>query len=102
MTILRQDIEQIRGLAGRIKGERDGTVADLIQRLHGINNELNAAWDGASQTAFFDAYGNWIAQLEEFSNTMYSVEQYLTSVANNFEELDQAAAAAATGAATRT
>lgn len=101
-TALRQDIQQIRELASRIRGERDQTVGDLINRLHGINNQLNAAWDGASQTAFFNAYGDWIKQLEEFSNTMYSVEQYLVSVAQNFEDLDQAAAAAASGAATRT
>jgi WXG100 family type VII secretion target len=102
VTLLRQDTQQIRDLAGAIKTERDGTVADLIQRLRAINNQLDGAWDGESQAAFFSAYGDWINQLEKFSDTMNSVHQYLTSVAQNFEELDRAAAAAASGAATRT
>jgi len=100
--VLRQDIEQIRGLASRIKGERDGTVAQLLDTLRRINGELDGAWDGASQAAFQDAYGDWINQLEKFSDTMNSVHQYLISVAENFEALDLAAATAASGAATRT
>jgi len=101
-TVLRQDIEQIRGLASRIKGERDGTVAHLLDTLRGINRELDGAWDGASQAAFQASYGDWIDQLEKFSDTMNNVYQYLISVADNFEALDQAAATAAQGAATRT
>jgi len=102
VTLLRQDTQQIRDLASAIKTEREGTVADLIQRLRAINNQLDGAWDGESQAAFFNAYGDWITQLEKFSDTMNSVHQYLVSVAQNFEELDHAAAAAASGAATRT
>lgn len=102
MTLLRQDTQQIRSLAANIKSERTGTVEDLLRRLRQINQALNDAWDGASQEAFWAAYGDWIDQLAKFSDTMLSVEQYLVSVAQNFEELDQAAAAAASGAATRT
>jgi WXG100 family type VII secretion target len=100
--VLRQDIRQIRELAGRIRGERTGTVETLLGTLRGINRALADCWDGASQNAFTQAYGDWIDQLQKFSDTMISVEQYLISVAQNFEELDQAAAAAASGAATRT
>lgn len=99
---LRQDIEQIRSLAAQIKSERENTVGGLLQTLRGINAQLDGAWDGASQAAFTAAYGDWINQLEKFSDTMNSVHQYLISVAQNFEELDIAAAQAASGAATRT
>jgi WXG100 family type VII secretion target len=102
VAILRQDIDQIRSLAAQIKAEREGTVANLLQQLRGVNNQLDGAWDGASQAAFYEAYGDWIDQLEKFSDTMNSVHQYLVSVAQNFEDLDIAAAAAASGAATRT
>jgi WXG100 family type VII secretion target len=102
VAILKQDIELIRSLAAQIKAERDNTVANLLQQLRGINNQLDGAWDGASQQAFYSAYGDWIDQLEKFSDTMNSVHQYLLSVAQNFEDLDIAAAAAASGAATRT
>jgi WXG100 family type VII secretion target len=74
----------------------------LLQTLRGINTALDGAWDGASQAAFQAAYGDWIDQLEKFSETMNNVHQYLVSVAQNFEDLDLAAAAAASGAATRT
>ncbi|TDI83944.1 MAG: WXG100 family type VII secretion target [Chloroflexi bacterium] len=99
MALLRQDIETIRTLAAQIAHERNDTVENLLGRLNGINEELNAAWDGPSQIAFQEAYGDWIQQLRKYSDTLNNVHQYLTSVAQNFEDLDAAAAAAASGAA---
>jgi len=99
MVMLRQNIEDIEMLAARVKQEREGTVADLISRLNGINNELQNAWDGPSQQAFFGSYGDWIKQLEKFSDTLNNVNQYLVSVATNFRDLDAAAEQAARGAA---
>ncbi len=100
MAMLRQDIENIRRLAGMVQHERTDTVEQLLARLQGINNELDASWDGPSQIAFHEAYGDWIEQLRKYSNTLNNVHQYLISVAQNFEDLDAAAAAAASGAAT--
>ncbi|HLC02754.1 MAG TPA: WXG100 family type VII secretion target [Anaerolineales bacterium] len=99
MAILRQDIESIERLAQQVKHERDVTVNDLLSKLRGINAELDAAWDGPSQQAFYATYGDWIQQLEKFSNTLNSVHEYLVSVATNFRELDEAARQAAAGAA---
>jgi len=99
MAVLRQDIENIERLAQQVKHERDVTVNDLLSKLRGINAELDAAWDGPSQQAFYATYGDWIQQLEKFSNTLNSVHEYLVSVANNFRELDEAARQAAAGAA---
>jgi WXG100 family type VII secretion target len=99
MAILRQDIENIERLAQQVKHERDVTVNDLLAKLRGINADLDAAWDGPSQQAFYATYGDWIQQLEKFSNTLNSVHDYLVSVANNFRELDEAARQAAAGAA---
>jgi WXG100 family type VII secretion target len=99
MAILRQDIENIERLAQQVKHERDVTVNDLLAKLRGINADLDAAWDGPSQQAFYATYGDWIQQLEKFSNTLNSVHEYLVSVANNFRELDEAARQAAAGAA---
>jgi len=99
MVLLRQDIQTIRNLANQIARERNDTVESLLTRLNGINQELEAAWGGPSQLAFQDAYGDWIEQLRKYSNTLTNVHQYLTSVAQNFEDLDAAAAAAASGAA---
>ena len=99
MAVLRQDIENIERLAQQVKHERDDTVNYLLNKLRGINADLDAAWDGPSQQAFYATYGDWIQQLEKFSNTLNSVHEYLVSVANNFRELDEAARQAAAGAA---
>ncbi|OGR29795.1 MAG: hypothetical protein A2139_11885 [Desulfobacca sp. RBG_16_60_12] len=99
MPVLRQDIENIERLAQRVKHERDVTVSDLLGNLRGINADLDASWDGPSQQAFHATYGDWIQQLEKFSNTLNSVHEYLVSVATNFRELDEAARQAAAGAA---
>lgn len=98
MAILRQDIERIETLAAQVKAEREGTVDTLLSKLNGINAELGDSWDGPSQEAFFANYGDWIRQLEKFSNTLHNVHQYLASVATNFRDLDEAARQAASGA----
>ena len=99
MVMLRQDIQTIRTLAERVAHERNDTVEGLLGRLNGINTELEAAWGGPSQIAFQESYGDWIEQLRKYSDTLNNVHQYLISVAQNFEDLDAAAAAAASGAA---
>ena len=98
MPMLRQDVERIETLAAQVKAERESTVEGLLNKLRGINMELDSAWDGPSQVAFEANYGNWIRQLENYSNTLNNVHQYLVSVATNFRELDAAAAQAASGA----
>lgn len=99
MPMLRQNIEDIETLAVRIKQEREETVLDLLTRLHDINQELEMAWDGPSKIAFHKSYGDWIQQLEKFSDTLKNVHQYLVSVATNFRDLDAAAESAARGTA---
>ncbi len=101
MPMLRQDVERIEALAAQVKSERDVTVDGLLNKLKGINADLDSAWDGPSQMAFQENYGDWIRQLEQFSNTLNNVHQYLVSVATNFRELDAAAAQAASGATVR-
>lgn len=99
MPILRIDVETVEAIAARVRAEREGTVAELLTRLRGLNAELDAAWDGPAQSQFQATYGDWIQQLEAFSNTLYNINQYLVSVAQNFRELDEAARQAAAGAA---
>ena len=99
MPLLMQNIERIEELAGQVKQEREVTVDGLLTKLTNINNELEGAWDGPSQTAFYASYGDWIDQLRKFSDTLNNVHQYLASVATNFRDLDAAAEQAARGAA---
>jgi WXG100 family type VII secretion target len=101
MPTLRIDVETVEALAAKIKSERNGTVNELIARLHAINNQLDAAWDGPALTQFQGTYGNWVEQLEHYSDTLNSIYQYLVSVAQNFRELDEAARSAAANAASR-
>jgi WXG100 family type VII secretion target len=101
MPILKIDVETVEAIAAKVRTEREDTVGNLIGRLHGLNGELDAAWDGPAQSQFEATYGDWIQQLEAFSNTLYNINQYLVSVAQNFRELDEAARQAAAGAASR-
>ncbi len=100
MPLLRQETERIEELARRVKNERDTTVNDLLGTLRGIDVELDQSWDGKSQQQFHASYGDWITKLEQYTETLENVHAYLMSVAQNFRELDEAAAQAAQGAAT--
>jgi WXG100 family type VII secretion target len=99
MTIHRENVQIIRALADKVAHERNDTVEQLLGRLTGIEAELADAWGGPSQIAFHESYGDWIEQLRKYSSTLNNVHQYLASAAQNFEDLD-AAAATARGAAT--
>jgi WXG100 family type VII secretion target len=99
MPNLRIEVETVESLAAKIQAEREGTVNDLLARLRGINSELDAAWDGPAQVQFQATYGDWVTNLEKYSNTLNSINQYLLSVARNFRELDEAARQAAASAA---
>jgi WXG100 family type VII secretion target len=101
MPILRIDVETVEAIAARVRAEREGTVFELANRLRTMNTELDAAWDGPAQKEFEGTYGDWIKQLEAFSNTLYNINQYLVSVAQNFRELDEIARQAAAGASSR-
>ena len=98
MPQLRIEIKTIESLAVKIKAEHDGTISDLINRLRSIDKEIDSAWNGPAQEQFKNAYGDWITDLERYSDNLNSIYQYLTSVANNFRELDDAARAAAANA----
>lgn len=97
MPKLSIDTELVEELASRIGGQHV-VIEDALNNLRAINSELAGAWDGPSQDTFEGTYGNWIAQLESYSETLTNVQGYLRSVAENFRDLDAAAQQAATGA----
>lgn len=99
MPTLRIDVEKVEDLARQIKGERDGSVEALLGKLRNINAELDAAWDGPAQTQFQSTYGDWITKLQQYSDTLTSINGYLVSVADNFRKLDDAARSTAAQAA---
>jgi WXG100 family type VII secretion target len=89
--------DSVDQLAARINGQHV-VIDEALANLRGINAELDAVWDGQAQITFHGTYGDWITQLERYSETLTNVQNYLRSVAQNFRELDQAAAQAASGA----
>jgi WXG100 family type VII secretion target len=99
MPILRIDVETVEAIAARVKAEKDDTVANLLERLRRLDSELDGAWEGPARVQFKETYGDWIVQLDAFSNTLYNINRYLMSVAQNFRELDEVARQAAAGAA---
>ncbi len=89
------DVDKVEALAAQIKRERETTVAELITRLRRINGDLKTSWDGSAQAQFEATFGDWISDLERYSNTMHSVHQYLSRVAREFRDLNEAARRAA-------
>jgi len=75
-------------------------IESILATLKTLNGDLNVAWDGSAQIAFDESYGDWITKLENYVGTLSSVQEYLKSVAANYVELDAAARAAASSAAT--
>lgn len=101
MPTLRIEVEKVEELARQIKAERDGTVETLLAKLRSVNSELDASWDGPAQEQFMTTYGDWITKLQNYSETLNSINGYLLSVADNFRKLDEAARSAASQAATQ-
>jgi WXG100 family type VII secretion target len=97
MPELRINTELVEELASRIGGQHV-VIEDALNNLRAVNSELAGAWDGPSQDTFEGTYGDWITQLESYSETLTNVQSYLRSVAENFRQLDEAAQQAATGA----
>ena len=93
----RVDHEQVEGLAKRIQQEHNDILQD-ISDLRNINNDLNAAWDGESQMQFEASFGDWLMKLEQFSETLESVYQYLITFVEARRELEEQARSAADGA----
>jgi WXG100 family type VII secretion target len=98
---VKMDYVAVKHCADRIKTERDVTVNELIARLRGINNELAASWDNTAQDAFENTFGNWLSQLENYTNTLTSVHAYLTTMVDAYIELENQARTAAENAASR-
>ncbi len=93
-TVLRIEPETVESLSGQINGIHDNEVRDVLARLRQLNEQLDQAWDGPSQTLFTEKYGDWIFQLENFSNTLKGIHHYLNSVVENYRKMDEAARSA--------
>jgi WXG100 family type VII secretion target len=91
------DTHRVDEIAASIGGHQT-TINETLTALRGLNTDLASAWDGSAQNTFEATYGDWITQLERYSETLTSVQGYLKSVAENFRQLDAAARQAASGA----
>jgi WXG100 family type VII secretion target len=97
MTVLRLDVEAVKSIIARIDTQHI-EIDTVLTNLRAINIDLEGAWDGSAQIEFEKTYGNWIQQLDNYSETLTSVKGYLQSVSDNYVALDEAARAAAAGA----
>ena len=93
-SVLRIEPDTVESLSSQIKSIHDNEVRDILSRLRQLNEQLDQAWDGPSQVLFTEKYGGWISQLENFSNTLTGIHNYLNSVVENYRAMDEAAKAA--------
>ncbi|MBI5712646.1 MAG: WXG100 family type VII secretion target [Chloroflexi bacterium] len=89
------DVDKVESLAAQIKRERETTVAELITRLRRVNGDLKTSWDGSAQAQFEATFGDWVNDLEKYSNNLNAVHQYLVRFSREFRELNEAARKAA-------
>lgn len=92
----RVNTEGIEGVAGKIQQKHQDILA-IISELHALNDELDGYWDGEAQMQFEASFGDWIVRLEQFSETLDSVQQYLVSFVQARLELEEQARNAAAG-----
>jgi WXG100 family type VII secretion target len=92
----RVDTEAVEQVAGQVQ-QKHQEILGIITELRSLNSTLDSSWDGQAQQAFEAAFGDWLVQLEQFSETLESVNQYLVRYAAGREEFDEAAAGAASG-----
>jgi WXG100 family type VII secretion target len=92
------DTEAIDAIAAKIKQKHEDILATITE-LRALNDDLNAAWTGESQVEFEARFGDWIGQLEQFSGTLESVNQFLVSFVQARLDFEEQARNAAAGAA---
>jgi WXG100 family type VII secretion target len=93
----RMNLEGIEGVAGRIQ-QKHSDIQSIITELRSLNGELDGYWDGEAQLEFEARFGDWVAQLEQFSGTLESVHQYLVTLVQARRDFEEQARAAAGGA----
>ena len=92
----RVDTESVEQVAGQVQ-QKHQEILGTISELRSLNGTLDGAWDGEAQQAFEASFGDWLVQLEQFSETLESVNQYLVRYVGARRELEEQAAAAASG-----
>ncbi len=94
----RMNLEGIEGVAGRIQ-QKHSDVLGIISELRALNNELDGYWDGEAQLEFEARFGDWMIQIEQFSETLESVNQFLVTLVLARRDFEEQARNAAAGAA---
>ena len=92
----RVDTEAVEQTAGQVQQKHD-QILSTITELRSLNSALDGYWDGEAQQAFEASFGDWLVQLEQFSETLESVQQYLVQYVAARRELEEQAAGAASG-----
>lgn len=92
------DLPEIESIAGAIRQKHE-EILGIISELRGLNEQLDAAWDGEAQLEFEARFGDWIGQLEQFSSTLETVNQYLVTLSQARLDFEDQARNAAAGAA---
>ena len=74
----RVDADGIEEIASQIRIKHN-EILSTITALRSLNSSLDSFWDGKSQKQFEASFGNWLVQLDQFSEKLESVNQYLVT-----------------------
>lgn len=97
MTILRLDTDSFTDVISSIQTQH-AEIDAVLDNLRATNARLEGSWEGTARVEFEATYSNWIQQLDNYSETLTNVRNYLQSVMDNYVALDDAARQAASGA----
>jgi WXG100 family type VII secretion target len=92
------NLEGIESVASKIQ-QKHSDILNSITELRAVNNELDGYWDGEAQLEFEARFGDWLVQLEQFSETLESVHKYLVTLVQARREFEEQARNAAAGTA---
>ena len=92
----RVDTDAVEQVAGQVQ-QKHQDILGTIAELRSLNSTLDDSWDGEAQRAFETTFGDWLQELEQFSNTLEAVQQFLTRYVADRLELDSTYSGAASG-----
>ncbi|MFZ5826305.1 MAG: WXG100 family type VII secretion target [Bacillota bacterium] len=80
--------EEVREVANQFRGASEASQ-EMVNRLTGFVQNLDAKWDGASAEKFYGDFTNWSQQMKHFVTLLHEINMQLNTIAERFEAADR-------------
>ncbi len=82
------NFQETRTLANNIKNQAEEFNSKL-SKVNEINEDLKSAWEGTDAASYSNEVANQAKIMKDLYNTISSISNFLTSVANAYEEVSR-------------